>query len=533
MKHNRWPWLVRCALNLSFLLGGQASLPAREVAITILHTTDLHGHIRPADLLYPTEEAANDLGGLARCATAIKRIRTETPNCLLVDDGDTIQGTAASFASGGLMMIRAMNHLRYDAWVLGNHDFDWGREKLARCVEASQAPALAANLRCDASAPSAIAGKVRPFIVKDVDGVRVAVIGLTTPGIPNWSRPRLIAGITFVPSVEALQRALPELKHQKPDVIVLAAHQGHRKADDDHANEIFSITSWFPELAAIIAGHTHRAAEELMLHDILYSQAGHWGSSLGRLDFVFDTDSRKLTSRKSRLIKMDAGVPQDAELLALAKPDLDIADHELARVIGAATEDFSIAGAPSRETPVHNLLCEAILDRCRRAGHPADIVIHSVLDERAGLKKGPVTVGDCWSLVPFESHIGVFEVTPAQLREILEENAAHYSRDHFTGVYGLKLALRVTAPRGQRVIAIADRDGKPFAPDVRLRVAVNSFDLASAGTRKVRLRAIADAPEAKLVEVDCLVRQALFDFIAAKKEISPRFHGWWRTGATR
>ncbi len=533
MKHSRWSWFLHCALGLSLLLGGLASLSAREVSITILHTTDLHGHIRPADILYPKEEAGNDLGGLARCATAIKRIRAETPNCLLVDNGDTVQGTAASFISGGLMMVRAMNYLRYDAWVLGNHDFDWGRESLARCVEASQAPVLVANLRCKADAPKAVADRVQPFIVKEVDGVRVAIVGLTTPGIPNWSRPRLIGGMTFEPSVEAFQRVLPELKHQKPDVIVLAAHQGHRNAADDHANEIFSITSWFPELAAIIGGHTHRAAAELMLRDVLYCQAGHWGSSLGRLDFAFDTDRCKLTSRKSQLIRMDARVPQDAEILALAKPDLDDAGRELARVIGAAAEDFSIAGAPARETPVHNLLCAAILDRCQRAGHPADIVIHGVLNEHAGLKKGPIMVGDCWSLVPFENFIGVFEVTPAQLREILEENAAHYSRDHFTGVYGLKLALRVTAPRGQRVVSISDRDGKPFAPDRRLRAAVNSFDLASAGTRKARLRAIADAPEAKLVEMNYPVRQALIDFITAKKEISPRLHGWWRTGATR
>lgn len=533
MKHTRRSRFLRCALGLSLLLGAMGNLSAREVSITILHTTDLHGHIWPGDILYPKEEVGSNIGGLARCATVIQRVRAETPNCLLLDDGDTIQGTAASFMSDGLMMVRAMNHLCYDAWVLGNHDFDWGREKLARCVETARVPVLAANLRCKAGAPKAVADKVRPFVVKDVDGVRVAIIGLTTPGIPNWSRPRLIEGMEFERSVEALQRVLPELKLQKPDVIVLAAHQGHRSAPDDHANEVFSITSWFPELAAVIGGHTHRTVPELMLRDILYSQAGYWGGSLGRLDLTYDTSQRKLTRRKSRLIKMDASVPEDSGLLALAKPDLDAADRELAHGIGTATAEFSIAGGPARETPVHNLLCEAIFDRCRRAGHPAEIVIHGILNEHAGLKKGPVTVSDCWSLVPFENHIGVFEITPAQLREILEENAAHYSRDHFTGVYGMKLALRVTAPRGQRVVAIADRDGQPFAPDRRVRVAVNSFDLAGAGTRKARLRELAEAPEAKLVEMDYPVRQALIDFISAKKEISPRLHGWWRTGATR
>ena len=515
------------------LLAGLASLAAREVSITILHTTDLHGHILPANIEYPKEEAGSDLGGLARCATAIKKIRAETPNCLLVDDGDTIQGTAASFMSGGLMMVRALNQLHYDAWVLGNHEFDWGLEKLTRCVETSRAPVLAANIRCDATVPPAITARLQPYVIKEVDGVRVAIAGLTTPGIPNWSRPRLIQGMKFESSVEALQRALPELKRQKPDVIVLAAHQGFRASPDDHANEIHDVATWCPELSAIIGGHTHRAVPEVMTHDILYSQSGHWGICLGRMDLVYDTDQHRLTRRSARLIPMDSGVPMDSEILALAKADLNAANREMRRVIGAATAEFSVAAAPSRETSVHNLLCEAILDRCQRAGHPADIVIHGVLDEHAGLKKGPITVGNCWSLVPFENFIGVFEVTPAQLLEILEEDAARYSRDHFSGVYGTKIVLRVGAPAGRRVVSITDSDGKPFEADRRLRVAVNSFDLASAGTRKLRLRAIADAPEAKLVEVDYLVRQALMDFITAKKEISPHLYGWWRTGVVR
>lgn len=530
-RQGSWRW---CGwLGGWLLLAGLAGLHAREVSITLLHTTDLHGHIQPADIAYPQEEAGRDLGGLARCATVIKQIRAMTPNCLLVDDGDTIQGTAASFMSGGLMMVRALNQLHYDAWVLGNHEFDWGLEKLARCVGTSRAPVLGANIRWDATVPPAVAGRLQPFVIKEVDGVRVAIIGLTTPGIPNWSRPSLIRGLKFEPSVEALQRVLPEVKRQKPDVIVLATHQGFRTAPDDHANEIHDIAGWCPEIAAIIGGHTHRAVPETMVRDILYSQAGHWGICLGRMDLVYDTDQHRLTRRHARLIPMDASVPMDPEMLALAKADLDAAGREMAKIIGAATEDFPVAGAPSRETPVHNLLCEAILDRCQRAGHPADIVIHGILDAHAGLKKGPITVGDCWSLVPFENFIGVFEVTPARLREILEEDAARYAREHFSGIYGVKIVLRVGAPAGQRVVSIVDRDGRSLEAERRLRVAVNSFDLAGAGTRKPRLRAIADAPEAKLVEVDCLVRQALMDFIAARKDISPRLHGWWRTGATR
>lgn len=514
----------RILLGIGLLVAGA---DAREVRITVLHTTDLHGHIRPTDIHYPKEEAGVRIGGLARCATEIKRLRLSNSNCLLVDAGDTIQGTAASLLSGGLVMVRALNHLRYDSWTWGNHDFDWGVETLARCADASEVPLVAANIRGEVPA---ITRKLKPYIIREVDGVRVAILGLTTPGIPNWSRPWLIRGLTFEQSVAALRRILPEVKQQHPDIILLVAHQGSRFGDDDHANQMQAITTNFPEIHALVGGHTHRTVPAIFLHGVLYSQAGYWGSYLGRMELVYDTEQKKLARRHASLARMDTSVPQDAELLALCKPELTAAEKALARVIGTATGDIGVEGSRTRETPMHNLLCEAILQACDEAGHPADIVLHGVLDDREPIKQGPVTVGDCWRVVPYENYLGVFEATPDQLRELLEENAALYPRDRFSGVYGMKLSLKASAPPGERVVSITDERDRPFAPDRRLRVAVNSYDLASAGTRKPRLRAIAEAPGAKLAEIKTQMRDALIRHIETKKEIAPRVYGWWHTG---
>ena len=197
------------AVTLLLLLSGV--LLAREVPITILHTCDLHGNVLPTE----NYDGQTNLGGIARCATMIRQVRAAEKNVLLVDAGDTIQGAAVSYLTDGQVMVKALNELRYDAWVWGNHEFDWGLEKLAACAERAQMPILNANLQA-ASANSALAGAAarilarrQAYVLREVDGVKVAVIGLNTPGIPNWSRPRLIEGLKFVDSVETLRKSFP------------------------------------------------------------------------------------------------------------------------------------------------------------------------------------------------------------------------------------------------------------------------------------------------------------------------------------
>lgn len=172
---------------------------AREVALTILHTTDLHGNILPTE----NYDGQPNLGGLARCATVIRQVRAAQPNTLLVDAGDTLQGTAVSYLSGGQVLVRLLNLLRYDAWVWGNHEFDWGLAKLTANAELATVPILNANVQPAGNASARLLACVKPYRIVTMDGVKIGLIGLNTPGIPSWSRPRLINGLKFVDSVEA------------------------------------------------------------------------------------------------------------------------------------------------------------------------------------------------------------------------------------------------------------------------------------------------------------------------------------------
>lgn len=483
---------------------------AREVPVTILHTTDLHGNILPVT----DYDGHTNVGGLARCATVIRQVRAAEKNVLVVDAGDSIQGTAVSYQSDGLVMVRALNALRYDAWVLGNHEFDWGLGKLTGCVARAGVPVVAANL-------SGVPG-VRPFVVREVEGVKVGIVGLTTPGIPNWSRPRLIPGVKLADSVATLREVLPAVRRAGAQVIVLVCHQGYKEGGDDAANQIVALARNFPEVDVIIGAHTHRDFPSLMISGVLYTQAAYHGIRLGRVDLVFDTDKERVTRRVAQTLPMDEGVAVDAEVTGLFREELARAEKYLATVIGEATGDFGVKGAPRRETPVHALVCEAIAGALRGRGVTVDAVLHGVLNSEIGLAKGPVTVGDVWRLVPYENTIGVAQLTRAELTEILDENAGVYAKNEFRGLWGMRWRFDPKAAEGARVLEIRRADGTALGAEERVAVAFNSYDLAGGGRRWPKLRAIVDRPECQLVEYEFTTRQALLDYIGRYGRIAPR-----------
>jgi len=491
---------------------------AREVPITILHTTDLHGNILTANDAEPT-------GGLARCATVIRQVRATEKNVLLVDAGDTIQGSAASWLSGGLVMLKAMNSLHYDAWVLGNHEFDWGLEKLTNCILAATMPVLAANL--DGLA------KVRPYVVREVDGVKVGIVGVTTPGIPNWSRPRLIPWLRFADSLETLRKVLPACRREGAQVLVLVAHQGYKESGDDHANQIRALARQFPELDVIIGAHTHRHFPEFRIGAVLYTQADFHGRRLGRVDLVFDTDKQRVVSKRSCTVLMDDSVSADPSVMELAREDLEREKKHLATVLGEAAEDFSTRGAPRKETPIHNLICEAIAEALQQRGVKVDAVIHGLLNLRTGLSKGPITMRDIWHLIPYENTVGVVRLTAGELREILEENVGAYDKHEFRGMWGVFWRFDPRAPEGRRVLEIRWPNGAPVNETERLRVAFNSYELASGGLRWKKLREIADRPETSLQEFDLETREAVAEYVRRHGVIHPVVRRWWQTEIAR
>src|SRR6516165_6719954 len=282
-------WTRREFLKLAGRLGLLSAVPtlasaatalnSDTVCISILHTTDIHSHILPTS----DYDGNPDRGGLARCVTQIRRWRRQNPHSILIDIGDVYQGTEVSLRNKGELMIDLFNYLGYDAWVIGNHEFDWGIEPFTNAVQKSAMPVLGANTTLDGKpagssfdSPHPFAN-VQPFIIKEIEGIKVAIIGITTPGMSFWLPREFTVGIDFKHPVEPVRRAIAQAKNEGADTIMLTGHMGlkPRTGGDDFANTVMALTSEFPDIAAFIAGHTHQAIPSRLTNRVLFTQADH------------------------------------------------------------------------------------------------------------------------------------------------------------------------------------------------------------------------------------------------------------------
>src|SRR6266487_6962528 len=320
------------------LASAAATLDSDTVCISILHTTDLHGHILPTS----DYDGNSDRGGMARCVTQIRRWRGENPNSILIDVGDVYQGTDVSLRNRGELMIDLFNHVKYDAWIVGNHEFDWGIETFLNALQRSTMPVLAANTLLNGKPAGAASesehplAKIQPLIIKEIAGIKLAVIGVTTPGMPFWLGPEFTRGIEFQNPVEPVRRAIARAKDEGADAIVLSGHMGlkMRTGGDDFANTVMALTSEFPELTVFIAGHTHQAIPSRLTNGALFTQADHFGIHVGRVDLLFDRNSKKLLHREAICELMDNRFGFDPVIISRAKTQLAESDVALSQPIG-------------------------------------------------------------------------------------------------------------------------------------------------------------------------------------------------------
>jgi 2',3'-cyclic-nucleotide 2'-phosphodiesterase (5'-nucleotidase family) len=501
------------------LASAAAVLNSDAVCISILHTTDIHGHILPTS----DYDGIADRGGLARCVTQIHRWRRQNRNSILIDVGDVYQGTEVSLRNKGELMIDLFNHLGFDAWVVGNHEFDWGIEAFHQALQRSAMPVLAANTLlegkrvnefADASHPLA---KIQPFILKEIAGIKLAIIGITTPGMSFWLPREFTRGIDFQHPVEPVRRAIARAKSESADAIVLAGHMGlkPRTGGDDFANSVTALTSEFPDVAVFIAGHTHQAIPSRLTNGVLFTQADHFGIHAGRVDLLFDRHSKKLLRREAICELMDDRVHLDQVVISRASSQIAESDAALAQPIGELTQTLHARCRPGRPSDVERLIGAAITEALLQRNVAVDGVIHGVFDENANLVAGSKTVSDIWNVLPYENYIVTAELSSDEIKAVMQEVYAGHEWRNLLG-FEVKLEGRGAACR---ITSITLQDGRPLERSKGYLIALNSFDARSAGHHFMKLRALLEAPSANCVMHPVQTRDALIDYFRRHKTV--------------
>lgn len=534
--------LATLVFILALVLAARSFAPDR-VQITILGTTDLHGNINPID--YYTNKPDNR--GLAKVATLIKRIRKEHPNVLLVDSGDTIQGAPLeSFHSRKNNkppdpMMLVMSALNYDAMAVGNHEYNFGLKVLEKARAEANFPWLSANTYETATKKP----HYKPYIVKEVGGVRVGILGFTTPGVPHWDNPPNYAGLEFREPVAEARKWVPILRQQeRADVVVVAMHMGLGEdlrtgevnpGQIPHENQAISIAKEVPGIDIIFMGHTHRDVPSVYINGVLLTQANHWGRHLARADVYLQKAATgwRVYAKSARTIPADDRVEADPEVVKLAEPYDRETQEWLGKEIGQSAEELTAREARFQDTAILDLIQKVQLE----AGK-ADVSMVASFNSEARIEKGPVTVRDIAALYVYENTLAVLEVTGQQLKDALEHSAKYYKpyepgkspRDlidekipayNFDIAEGVTYDLDISKPIGQRIQNLRLR-GQPLSLSKKLRLATNNYRVNGGGGYTM----YKSAPVVYRSSEE--IRELIIDWVERNKTVPTKPNNNWR-----
>ena len=276
-----------------------------ETIITILHTNDTHSQIDPL----PANDRNAGKGGVARRATLVKRIRKENPNTLLIDAGDVLQGTPYFNYYRGEVEYKAMSAIGYDASTLGNHEFDNGIEALAAALKFANFDIVSTNYDVKGTA---LEGRVKPYVVKTVGGIRVGLFGL---GISPTAliTPENFKGVTYNDPVIAARNVVKTLREQERCALVVCmSHLGYPLSSRPSNNiDDLKLAAQVDGIDFIASGHSHLFMEKPVEQTqpcgakTLIFQVGKSGINVGRVDFTFRTG--KLIGAAGRVSNVNNG----------------------------------------------------------------------------------------------------------------------------------------------------------------------------------------------------------------------------------
>ena len=518
--------------------------------VTMLHTNDTHG-TWPETYYYGTPE------GFAFLASQIKAERAKNPDVLLLDAGDTFQGNAFAqyFRNATPNPIAGgMNLLGYDAFTIGNHEFNFGPATFATMLGQLDAPILGTINLDDDGSYGFINDNVQDYINLVVNGKKVTIFGLTNPRVYRYELPTNIPGLTFYSGLDTGFAAVPQiLSDESPDLLVGLTHMGFSPYGDEIDSDVL-LAEGVAGIDVIIGGHSHTVLDpaEIVTSAInpdgtLIAQTGRYATNLGKVNVGFIGD--EVVLREGYLIPA-AEMEVDSEMEAYLQPFMDELDAYTETEIGVTTEPIDAVEAYTEETSGANLQADSAVYELTTNGIPVDLHLSGAMSNRivaaGATPTDPVTltVDDMYTLMPYENSLLVMSMNGPQIKTVLERGYrnwwwynqgspyggySHYTTCMLTTDEGNVITYTgdlATEPDGNNVVSL-EIDGIPVDfSDAGTYYNVSSVNYLAAGSCNFNDAGVTIWPLDQIVaDTQFYVRDAVIDYITAMGTIAPVVDG--------
>jgi 2',3'-cyclic-nucleotide 2'-phosphodiesterase/3'-nucleotidase len=541
----------------------------KRYSFTVMGTTDLHGNVFNWDYFADREyrDPAGNTRGIARIATLVERIREAKgrKNTLLIDSGDTIQGTPLAYyyarvdpiaAPAGPVhpMAQSMNEIGYDAAALGNHEFNYGLDTLRKFESQLDFPLLGANTVDAATGKPAFPPyhmvRLRTGCGKDV---KVAILGLCTPGVAIWDK-AYVDGVLEFPDLESeAAHWVPKLKEQGADVVVISAHSGTsgESAYDTSTglgveNAAALVAKQVSGIDAILVGHSHAEIEEMRVadpdgHEVVLSNPLCYGQRLTLFDFelVLERGKWKVESVKASILNSNE-VEEDERIVEILAAEHSEVVAYVNQVVGRATADLDTAQARYKDEPIIDLITKVQEDTVKAAlagtAH-ADLPVvaqASPFSRTSLIPAGDVRIKDLSSLYIYDNTLVAKLLTGAQIRDYLEYSAEYFVQTpagapvdpaaitnagnrpdyNYDYVSGFTYEIDIAKPAGSRIVNLAYA-GADVDDAQRFVLAVNNYRANGGGN----FPHVAAAEELWSESIE--IRTRIIEWVTAKGALDP------------
>ena len=537
-------WLAVLLMAAVFCMPGVFEGAEETKALRIIGTSDLHGKFLPWDYALNAESTS---GSVAQLSTAIAEYRTE--NTLLVDAGDTIQDNSADIFIGGEdvhPMVQAINALNYDVWVTGNHEYNYGMDVTKKTIADMDCQVLVGNVKDENGDPIADG-----YHIFDVDGVRVAVIGMVTQNIVRWDAANL-ADCTVTDPLEETRAIIDAIEGQY-DVLLGVYHMGIENEYGVENSGVTDILNACPEFDVMVSSHEHALIPNMDINGVLVVQNKNMAQTMAVIDLTLekDGDAWKVADKTSESIEIAEYEADPAIVELLGKYD-EQAREDAEQVIGTLADGALAPENEISEIPTAQIQDTALLDLINEVqmyytGAPVSGAALFVMD--ANMYPGDIHKCDMALIYKYTNTLYKLHVTGAQLKKYMEWSVSYYNTfqpgdltisfspdiraynyDMFAGV---NYEVNIANEPGNRIENLTWPDGTPVVDDEEFDLAVNNYRANSQLLAPGEIFEEGDMPT--LLEMDVRgdiggVRELIRDYIINVKggTITPECDNNWK-----